>query len=69
VGLRMTINSAVAFSLSLVFFLLVGSVLIFLAGLFRFAREGHKGPGRAWMVCALITGLTLLAATLLMRPP
>ena len=45
-GLRMTINSAVAFSLGLLFLALVGCAVVFLAGLVRLMREGRDPLAR-----------------------
>src|SRR5712691_11210162 len=67
-GLRMTINSAVAFSLGLLFLALVGCAVVFLAGLVRLMREGRQGAGPTWIAASLGVALLVIAATPLARP-
>ena len=67
-GLRITVNSAMAVSLSVMFFALLGCALTFLVGLFRLTRQGKQGQGGRWIAWSLGVGLVLLAVTPLMRP-
>jgi len=67
-GLRLIVNNAMAWSLSLIFLVLIGCACALIVGLVRLSREKDRRSAMRWIATSLTLAAVLLAATPIIRP-